>query len=74
MNELMDILNELRPDLDFSEEKSLITGGVLDSFDVVALLDEINETFGISIKPKQIIADNFDSVDSIWSLIESLSK
>ena len=72
MNELLEILNELRPDVDFSKENQLVSGGIFDSFDIIALTEEISDTFGVIIKPKQLTAENFDSVDAMMKLIESL--
>ena len=72
MNELSEILNELRPDIDFSKENQLVSGGIFDSFDIIALTEEISDTFGVIIKPKQLTAENFDSVDAMMKLIESL--
>ena len=72
MNELLEILNELRPDIDFTKENQLVSGGIFDSFDIIALTEEISDTFGVIIKPKQLTAENFDSVDAMMKLIESL--
>ena len=72
MNELLEILNELRPDIDFSKENQLVSGGIFDSFDIIELTEEISDTFGVIIKPKQLTAENFDSVDAMMKLIESL--
>ena len=49
MEELMNILQELRPDVDFETETSLVTGGILDSFDIVSLVGELNDAFDIEI-------------------------
>ena len=54
MDELMEILEELRPDVDFANETKLITDGILDSFDIVALVGELNDAFDIEIKPSQM--------------------
>ena len=72
MEELMEILGELRPDVDFENETALITDGVLDSFDIVALVAELNEAFDIEIKPNNLVPDNFNSVKALMSLIEQL--
>lgn len=72
MEELMEILGELRPDVDFENETALITDGVLDSFDIVALVAELNEAFDIEIKPNNLIPDNFNSVKAMMALIEQL--
>jgi acyl carrier protein len=74
MEKLMKILNELRLDIDFENEKELITGGVLDSFDVVALVEEINENFNVEITPEYLTPENFDSADAIFSLIQLLQE
>ncbi|MGN0457061.1 MAG: acyl carrier protein [Acutalibacteraceae bacterium] len=72
MEELMEILGELRPDVDFENETALITDGVLDSFDIVALVAELNEAFDIEIKPNNLVPDNFNSVKAMMALIEQL--
>ena len=70
MDELMEILNELRPDVDF--ETALITDGILDSFDIVALVGELNDAFDIEIKPNNLVPDNFNSAKAMMALIEKL--
>lgn len=68
----MEILGELRPDVDFENETALITDGVLDSFDIVALVAELNEAFDIEIKPNNLVPENFNSVKAMMALIEQL--
>ncbi|MGN1433997.1 MAG: phosphopantetheine-binding protein [Ruminococcus sp.] len=72
MDELMEILEELRPDVDFENETALIDDGVLDSFDIVALVGELNEAFDIEIKPNNLVPENFNSAKSMMALIEQL--
>ena len=72
MNELMEILQELRPDVDFEKETALITDGILDSFDIVALVGELNDAFDIEIKPNNLVPENFNSAKAMWALIEKL--
>ena len=72
MDELMEILSELRPDVDFENETALITDGVLDSFDIVALVGELNDAFDIEIKPNNLVPENFNSVNAMLALIEQL--
>lgn len=72
MEELMKILEELRPDVDFDSEKSLVDGGVLDSFDIVSLVGELSDAFDIEIQPNHLIPENFNSREAIWALIEQL--
>ena len=72
MDELMEILEELRPDVDFGNEKALITDGVLDSFDIVALVGKLNDAFDVEIKPNNLVPDNFNSAEAMWQLITKL--
>ena len=69
MDELMQILENLRPDVDFENETALITNGVLDSFDIVALVGELNDEFDIEIKPNNLIPENFNSAKAMWAMI-----
>ena len=67
---IIGILTELRPEFDFSEEGvNFIEEGMLDSFDLVNLVDELDSTFGISIDGVDIVSKNFESVDAIEKLL-----
>ncbi|MBQ8086717.1 MAG: acyl carrier protein [Lachnospiraceae bacterium] len=69
MEELMEILEDVCPDVDFESETSLMDDKVLSSFDVISIVSEINETFGVRLTPAEIIPANFNSVDAIWDMI-----
>lgn len=71
--QLMKILNELRPDVDFENETALITDGILDSFDIVSLIGEINQEFDVSIGADDIEPENLDSVEAMLDLINELA-
>lgn len=64
------ILNEIRPEFDFSEPVDFIEEGMLDSFDIVSLVDAIENELGISISGMDIVPENFNSIISILNLIE----
>ena len=70
----MEILEELRPDIDFAGEKSLVTGGLLDSFDIISLVSRLNDEFDITIKPANLVPENFDSAEAMLALIEKLQE
>ena len=72
MEELMEVLENLRPDVDFAGETGLIDNGVLDSFDIVTLVTELNDTFDIEIKPNNLVPENFNSAAAMWSLVQQL--
>ncbi len=69
MEELMEILEDICPDVEFENETALIDDKVLSSFDVISIVSEISETFGIRITPAEIIPENFNSAEAIWNMI-----
>ena len=72
MDKLMRILSELNYDIDFETEDALIDGGMLDSFDIVTLVTEIDDAFGIEIPAEALIPENFNSAKAIFALIQQL--
>lgn len=74
MDMLIEILNDLHPDIDFENTEGLIDNGILDSLDIVTLITEINDKFDISIPAEEIIPENFNSVEDIYSLIRKLDE
>lgn len=72
MEKLLEILTELKPDVDFSAEKNLIDNTILDSFDIVQLISQLNDSFDIEITPADIIPENFNSAESLWAMIQKL--
>ena len=72
MEELMEVLEGLRPDVDFEAETGLIDNGILDSFDIVTLVTELSDTFDIEIKPNNLIPENFNSAAAMWELVQQL--
>ena len=74
MEQLLNILKEMHPDVDFTEDRDLIEEGVLDSLDIVTLITEINTAFDVSIPAEEVIPENFCSVDAIWTLIQRLDE
>ena len=67
---VLEILANLRPEFDFTEDANFIEQGMLDSFDVVTLVSDLDSTFGISIDGVDIVPENFSSVDSIINLLK----
>lgn len=72
MNELLEILQDLHPDVDFETATNLVDAKILDSFDIVSLISEINEEFDVVISADQIVPENFNSAKALWELIERL--
>lgn len=74
MDRLLEILKEIRPDVDFENETELIDDGILDSFDVVSIISEIDDAFGVQIRINELDPENFNSAEAIWNLIEKLKE
>lgn len=74
MNDLLEILKGLHPDVDFETEEHLIDNMILDSFDIVTLISEISDTFDITISAEQIIPENFNSAQALYALIQELEE
>lgn len=64
------ILNDLRPEFSFTEDVDFIEEGMLDSFDIVSLVDELEEVFGIKIQGIDVIPSNFSTVENIIALLK----
>ena len=69
MEKLNELLNELRPEMDCSESENFIEDGYLDSFDLVALVGELEQRYNITIDGLDIIPENFTNMDTIVELI-----
>lgn len=70
MNEkIIKILEEICPGVDFAKEKSIIDDGLVDSFDIVAIVTELMEEFDVEIGVEDLVPENFNSVEAIANLI-----
>lgn len=67
--DVLEILTEIRGDIDFENEKKLIDDNLLASLDIVAIVGEFNETFDVEISVEDLIPENFNSVDAMVELI-----
>ena len=72
MERLLEILEEVSPDVDFENTRTLIDDGLLDSFAILEIVGEINDEFDVEITAPDIIPENFNSAKAIWALVERL--
>ena len=63
MEALMEILENLHPEIDFNTCETLIDDGLIDSFDIVTIISEINEEYDVVIPAEEIVPENFNSAD-----------
>ncbi len=71
---ILAILSDIRPDIEFENEENLVSDGLLESFDLVQLVATLEEEFDVEIGGRNITKENFDSLDRIVSLMDSLQK
>lgn len=74
MEELMKILEEIEPDVDYKNCKTLIDEHILDSFAILSLVSEIEDTFDVQVSAGEMTAENFNSAQSIWNMIQRLEE
>ncbi len=74
MDKLLEILGEIRPDIDFINEKNLINDGVLNSFDIIQVVIALNEAYNIDINVEDLESDNFNTADAMLQLVEKLQE
>lgn len=74
MSKLLEILNEIRPDVDFESEEALVDSGLLDSFDIVSIISDLNDEFDIHIRVHDLTPDNFNSVEAMERMIKRLQE
>lgn len=72
METLLEILSQLHEDVDFEQETALIDDRILDSFDIVTLVAEIDAEFDVAIPAEELTAENFNSAKALYELIERL--
>ncbi len=74
MEQLLDILKEVKPDIDFSTADKLIDDNMLDSFDIISIVSEVNEEFDVDINVNDLLPENFNSAEAIFALIQRLQE
>ncbi len=74
MERLLEILNEINPDIDYENETNLIDGKLLDSLSIITLITDICDEFDIEIGPKWMRNENFNSVEAMWKMICTIQE
>lgn len=74
MEKLLEIMNEINPDVDYETEDNLIDGKVYDSLSIITLITKICDEFDIEIGPKWMRNENFNSAKKIWEMIKIIQE
>ena len=68
--QLLEMLRDMHPDIDFETAEGLIDGHILISFDVVSIVAELSETYGVELGAVDIVPENFNSARALFALIQ----
>ena len=71
---ILEILQDIRPDVDFETETKLIDNNILDSFDIISIVSELSDAFEVEIDVDSLVPENFNSVDGLEKLITALKN
>lgn len=74
MEELLEILENINPDVDYETCDTLIDDHLLDSFAILSLISDIEDTFDVSVLPGEIVQANFNSAKAIWAMIQKMQE
>lgn len=72
--QLLALLNDNFPEIDFTESNALVDDGILESIVLVEIISTISLEMGILIPYEEIVPQNFNSLDAMAALLERLSE
>ena len=72
MEELLEILQDIKPGVDFENETALIDNGVLDSLDIIKLVGQISDEFDVDVEVTDLVPANFNSAKAMYAMIQRL--
>ena len=73
MDKLLQILEALKPGVDYENETNLVTSKILDSLTIVELIEQLEDAYDIEVTMEEFISTNFESVTKIYEMIQRLS-
>lgn len=73
-NKIKEVLENIRPEFDFEDSENFLEDGLLDSFDLITLVSNLDETFGISIEGTEMTPENFENIQTIETLVKKYIK
>lgn len=74
MEKVIEILESVKPGVDFRNEKALVDDGILESFDIITLIAKLNEEFDVEFTVKEVIPENFNSAEAIYDTVCKLEE
>lgn len=74
MQQLLEILEDIQPEVDYETCTTLIDDHLLDSLSILSLVAEIEDAFDLTVPAVEIIPENFNSAQAIWQMICRLAE
>jgi len=74
MEEFLKLLKKIKPNVDFTKEQALVDDGLLESLDIISIISEVAEVYGVLIPSDEIIPDNFNSAEAMYEMIEDFKE
>lgn len=74
MEQMIEILEDIQPGVDYANCTTLIDDGILESFAILSIVGELEDVFGVSLTPAEIIPENFNSAQALWDMVQRLQK
>lgn len=74
MDEILEILNDIKPGVDYENATDLIDAHRLDSLSIIALVSDLEDAFDITIPTVEIIPANFNSAAALWAMVQRLQE
>ena len=72
MEEFISMLKGIKPNVDFENEDALVDDGLIESLDIISIISEISDKYGVQIPSDEIIPDNFNSAEALYELVQDL--
>jgi acyl carrier protein len=64
----------VRPEILFDSGQDTDLFGVLDSLDIILIVEELEKQLGISIEAEQIVPENFGSLRTLEAFVEGCKR
>ena len=74
MERLLEILSEIKEDVDFASCTTLVDDGIFDSFDILQIIAALNDEYDISIPASEIMPQNFNSAEALYQMVQRLQE
>ena len=74
MEEFLKLLKKIKPNVDFTKEQALVDDGLLESLDIISIISEVAEVYGVLISRDEIIPENFNSAEAMYEVIEDFKE